>query len=116
MTRATRFSSDDHRSYNRKGQAFDRGETFAGVDYTAGLQAVEELKKIKPAGMTMTQFALRWALMSDAVSCVIPGAKRPDQVEENCRAASVPRLSRKLMRQVREIYETRVRDSVHQRW
>ena len=116
MTRTTRFSSDDHRSYNRKGQAFDRGETFSGVDYAAGLQAVEELKKIKPAGMTMTQFALRWILMSDAVSCVIPGARRPDQVEENCRAASVPRLSRKLMRQVREIYETRVRDSVHQRW
>jgi aryl-alcohol dehydrogenase-like predicted oxidoreductase len=116
MNRTTRFTSEDHRSYNRKGQAFDRGETFAGVDYAAGLAAVEELKKIKPAGMTMTQFALRWILMSDAVSCVIPGAKRPEQVEENCRAASVPRLSRRLMRQVREIYETRMRDSVHQRW
>jgi aryl-alcohol dehydrogenase-like predicted oxidoreductase len=116
MTRTTRFSSDDHRSFNRKGQAFDRGETFAGVDYANGLQAVEELQKIKPAAMTMTQFALRWILMSDAVSCVIPGAKRSDQVEENCRAADTPRLSRKIMRQVREIYETHVRDSVHQRW
>jgi aryl-alcohol dehydrogenase-like predicted oxidoreductase len=116
MSRSTRFSSDDHRSFNRKGQAFDRGETFAGVDYAGGLEAVEELKKIKPAGMTMTQFALRWILMSDAVSCVIPGAKKPEQVEENCRAADAPRFSRKLMRQVREIYETHVKDSVHQRW
>ena len=116
MRRTTRFSSDDHRSFNRKGQAFDRGETFAGVDYANGLQAVEELQKIKPAAMTMTQFALRWILISDAVSCVIPGAKRPDQVEENCRAADTPRLSRKIMRQVREIYQTHVRDSVHQRW
>ena len=116
MTRSTKFSSDDHRSFNRKGQAFDRGETFAGVDYAGGLEAVEELKKIKPAGMTMTQFALRWILMSDAVSCVIPGAKKTEQVEENCRAADAPRLPRKLMRQVREIYETHVKDSVHQRW
>lgn len=116
MTRTTRFSSDDHRSFNRKGQAFDRGETFAGVDYASGLQAVEELRKIKPEGMTMPQFALRWILMSDAVSCVIPGAKRPEQVEENCRAADTSRLSRKIMRQVREIYETHMRDSVHQRW
>ena len=116
MTRSTRFSSDDHRSFNRKGQAFDRGETFAGVDYAGGLEAVEELKKIKPAGTSLPQFALRWILMSDAVSCVIPGAKKPEQVEENCRAADTPRLPRKLMRQVREIYETHVKDSVHQRW
>jgi aryl-alcohol dehydrogenase-like predicted oxidoreductase len=116
MTRSTRFGTDDHRSFNRKGQAFDRGETFAGVDYAGGLQAVDELKKIKPAGMSLTQFALRWILMSDAVSCVIPGAKKAEQVEENCRAADTPRLSRKIMRQVREIYETHVRDSVHQRW
>jgi aryl-alcohol dehydrogenase-like predicted oxidoreductase len=116
MTRSTRFSSDDHRSFNRKGQAFDRGETFAGVDYAGGLQAVEELKEIKPVGMSMSQFALRWILMSDAISCVIPGAKKPEQVEENCRAADTPRLSRKIMRQVREIYETNVRESVHQRW
>jgi len=116
MTRSTRFSSDDHRSFNRKGQAFDRGETFAGVDYAGGLEAVEKLKEIKPAAMSLTQFALRWILMSDAVSCVIPGAKKPEQVEENCRAVDTPRLSRRIMRQVREIYETHVKDSVHQRW
>jgi aryl-alcohol dehydrogenase-like predicted oxidoreductase len=116
MTRATRFRSDDHRAYNRKGQAFDRGETFSGVDYTRGLEAVEELRAIMPQNMTMTQFALRWILMHDAVSCAIPGAKRPTQVEENCRAAELPRLSRGLMRQVGDIYQKLVKDDVHQRW
>jgi aryl-alcohol dehydrogenase-like predicted oxidoreductase len=116
MTRATRFRADDHRAFNRKGQAFDRGETFSGVDYVRGLQAVEELKQIMPHGMTMTQFALKWILMHDAVSCAIPGAKRPEQVEENCRASSSPRLSRGLMKQVREIYDRLVRDDVHHRW
>ncbi|MGA2975414.1 MAG: aldo/keto reductase [Spirochaetia bacterium] len=116
MSRATRFSSDDHRAYNRKGQAFDRGETFAGVDYARGLQAVEELRQILPRGMTMTQFALRWILMHNAVSCAIPGAKTPAQAEENCGAAGVPRLSRGLMRQVRGIYDRLIREEVHQRW
>jgi len=116
MTRATRFRADDHRTFNRKGQAFDRGETFAGVDYGRGLQAVEELKQIMPHGMTMTQFALKWILMHDAVSCAIPGAKKPEQVEDNCRASSVPRLSRRTMKQVKEIYDRLVRDDVHHRW
>jgi aryl-alcohol dehydrogenase-like predicted oxidoreductase len=116
MSRATRFTSDDHRAYNRKGQAFDRGETFAGVDYARGLQAVEELRQILPRGMTMAQFALRWILMHDAVSCTIPGAKTPAQVEENCGAADAPRLSRGLMRQVQGIYDRLIREEVHQRW
>jgi aryl-alcohol dehydrogenase-like predicted oxidoreductase len=116
MSRATRFRSDDHRAFNRKGQAFDRGETFSGVDYNRGLQAVGELEEILPRGMTMSQFALRWILMHDAVSCVIPGAKSPKQVEENCGAADTPRLSRKLMRQVRDVYDARIRDDVHLRW
>jgi aryl-alcohol dehydrogenase-like predicted oxidoreductase len=116
MSRGTRFTSDDHRAYNRKGQAFDRGETFAGVDFVQGLQAVEELRQIMPRGMTMSQFALRWILMHDAVSCVIPGARNPAQVEENCGAADSPRLSRGLMRQVRGIYDRLIRDEVHQRW
>jgi len=116
MTRATRFRADDHRTFNRKGQAFDRGETFAGVDYVRGLQAVEELKQIMPHGMTMTQFALKWILMHDAVSCAIPGAKRPEQVEDNCHASNAPRLSRGTMRQVKEIYDRLVRDDVHHRW
>jgi aryl-alcohol dehydrogenase-like predicted oxidoreductase len=116
MSRATRFAADDHRAFNRKGQSFDRGETFAGVDYARGLQAVEELKQILPRGLTMTQLALKWILMHDAVSCVIPGAKRPVQVEENCHASDAPRLSRALMRQVRDIYDRLVKEEVHQRW
>jgi aryl-alcohol dehydrogenase-like predicted oxidoreductase len=116
MSRTTRFRSDDHRAFNRKGKAFDRGETFSGVDYTRGLEAVEELRRIMPQNMTMSQFALRWILMHDAVSCAIPGAKRPTQVEENCHAADLPRLSRGLMRQVGDIYQRLIRDDVHQRW
>jgi aryl-alcohol dehydrogenase-like predicted oxidoreductase len=116
MSRATRFRSDDHRAYNRKGQAFDRGETFSGVEFARGLEAVEELRQIMPQGMSMSQFALRWILMHDAVSCAIPGAKRPLQVEENCRAADLPRLSRGLVRQVGEIYRRLIRDDVHHRW
>jgi len=116
MTRTTRFKPDDHRQFNRKGQAFDRGETFSGVDYTKGLQAVDELKQIMPQGLTMTQFALKWILMHDAVSCAIPGGKTPAQVEDNCGAASVPRLSRGVMRQVKEIYDRHIRDDVHHRW
>jgi len=116
MSRATRFRSDDHRAYNRKGQAFDRGETFAGVDFARGLQAVEELREILPRGMSMAQFALRWILMNDAVSCAIPGAKTAEQAEENCHASEVPRLSRGLMHQVREIYDKLIRQDVHQLW
>ena len=116
MTRETSFEQDDHRNYNREGQAFDRGETFAGVDYEKGLQAVEELKRIKPKDFTMAQFALKWILMHDAVSCTIPGAKRPSQVEDNCRASDLPDLSKQVLDGVREIYEKYVKADVHYRW
>jgi aryl-alcohol dehydrogenase-like predicted oxidoreductase len=116
MARTTRFSTDDHRAFNRRGQAFDRGETFSGVDYARGLAAVEELRRLLPRGMTMTQLALKWILMHPAVSCAIPGAKTPAQVEENCAAASAPRLSRGVMRQVQSLYNRHIRDDVHQRW
>jgi aryl-alcohol dehydrogenase-like predicted oxidoreductase len=116
MSSRTKFPRDDHRTYNRKGQAFDRGETFSGVDYEEGLRAVAELKAIAPLGMTMPQFALRWILMRDEVSCVIPGAKRPDQVDDNCRAADLPRIHGSTMRGVREIYERRIMSAVHQSW
>jgi aryl-alcohol dehydrogenase-like predicted oxidoreductase len=116
MTRSSRFARDDHRNYNRKGQAFDRGETFSGVDYEKGLKAVEELKRLLPSGFSMPQFALRWILMHDAVSCAIPGAKRPEQVADNCAASDLPRLSGRLMRQVQDIYDKYVREDVHQRW
>jgi aryl-alcohol dehydrogenase-like predicted oxidoreductase len=92
MSRATKFARDDHRSYNRQGAAFDKGETFAGVDYEKGLEAVEELRPLVPAGMTMAQMALRWILMDDRVTCAVPGAKRPEQVEDTLRATDLPAL------------------------
>jgi len=110
------FSADDHRTFNRQGEAFDRGETFSGVDYDAGLEAVEELKAVCPAGMSMVQFALRWILMFEAVTCAIPGAKRPSQVDENFTAADLPPLPDKAMEQVRAIYDRHIRERVHQYW
>jgi aryl-alcohol dehydrogenase-like predicted oxidoreductase len=110
------FASDDHRSFNRHGESFDRGETFSGVDYQVGLKAVDELKAICPAGMSMGQFALRWILMFDAVSCAIPGAKRPSQVEENFSAADLAPLSEETMSQVRAIYDRYIRELVHYYW
>ncbi len=116
MTRSTAFTADDHRAFNRHGEAFDRGETFSGVDFEAGLQAVEELRPLVPQGMTMAQFALRWILMFDAVTCAIPGAKRPDQAEDNIRAADFPPLSDATMAKVRAIYDRRIRPLVHYYW
>jgi aryl-alcohol dehydrogenase-like predicted oxidoreductase len=116
MTRATAFTPDDHRTFNRHGEAFDRGETFSGVDFDAGLQAVDELRPLVPPGMTMAQFALRWILMFDAVTCAIPGAKRPDQAEDNVRAADFPPLPDATMAKVRGIYDRRIRELVHHYW
>lgn len=116
MTRASSFQTDDHRLFNRHGESFDRGETFSGLDYEIGLQAVEELRALVPAGTTMTQMALRWILMSPAVTCAIPGAKRPAQAEENIRAADQPPLSDEAMGQIRSIYERLVRPHVHHYW
>ncbi len=116
MSRDTKFEANDHRNYNVQGASFDRGETFAGVDFGIALDAVEELRALVPQGWTMTQFALRWILMHDAVTCAIPGGKRPSQVHENCAAADLPALSQETMARVREIYETKIRDSVHHYW
>ena len=116
LTPVSTFSADDHRLFNRTGAAFDRGETFSGVDYDLGLQAVEELKKICPAGMSMVQFALRWILMFDAVTCAIPGAKRPSQAEQNFSAADLPSLSQETMAQARAIYDRLIREQVHYCW
>ena len=112
----SQFAIDDHRNFNRHGEAFDRGETFSGVDYETGLAAIEELRSLLPEGMTMTQFALRWILMFEAVTCAIPGAKRPAQVEENVRSADLPALSPETMRRVRELYERSIQPLVHQYW
>ncbi len=112
----TQFEADDHRNFNRHGESFDVGETFSGVDYNTGLQAVDALRPLAPEGTSMAQFALRWILMFDAVSCAIPGAKRPSQVEENARAADLPPLSDTTMERVRQIYDEFIREQVHQRW
>ncbi|HXX65956.1 MAG TPA: aldo/keto reductase [Polyangiaceae bacterium] len=112
----TKFADDDHRTFNRHGQAFDVGETFSGVDYTSGLRAVEELKRLVPAGVTLTQLALRWILMFPAVTCAIPGAKSPAQAVENAAASSLPALDETLMRRIRDVYDRHFRTSVHARW
>lgn len=110
------FPSDDHRNFNRHGESFDVGETFSGVDYTAGLEAVEEIRKRVPAGITLSQFALRWILMFDAVSCAIPGGKRPEQVSENCHSSDLPPLTDKAMAEVERIYREKIFPQVHDRW
>jgi aryl-alcohol dehydrogenase-like predicted oxidoreductase len=110
------FESTDHRAFNRDGAGFDKGETFSGFDYETGLKAVESLRKIIPSNMTMTEFALRWILMFPAVTCAIPGAKRPAQVEENVRAADLPEISESVMRQVEAIYNEQVKEHVHHLW
>ena len=112
----TQFARDDHRNFNRHGESFDVGETFSGVDYNVALQTVEELRPLAPAGASMSQFALRWILMFDAVTCVIPGGKRPDQVADNAGASALPALGPETMAAVRRIYDERIRAAVHQRW
>jgi aryl-alcohol dehydrogenase-like predicted oxidoreductase len=116
LTAESQFAADDHRNFNRHGEAFDVGETFSGVDYNTGLEVVEELRKLLPPGVTMAQFALRWILMHDAVTCAIPGGKRPAQVAENCAASDLAPLSDAAMAAVRQLYESRIRAAVHQRW
>lgn len=116
LTSESRFEADDHRHFNRHGERFDAGETFSGVDYETGLAAVEEIRRLLPAGMTLADFALRWILNFDAVTCAIPGGKRRDQVKENCAASDLPALSAELMAAVRDIYDRRIRREVHARW
>jgi aryl-alcohol dehydrogenase-like predicted oxidoreductase len=116
MTRQSTFEEGDHRLGNRNGEWFNRGETFSGVEYETGLQAVEELRALVPSNMSMAQMALRWLLMFPAVTCAIPGAKRPSQVEENVAAAEMPALSEESMKQISVIYEKRVRPQVHHYW
>lgn len=114
----TKFEKTDHRLYNRRGAEFDRGETFAGVPYEIGLKAVDELRSLVSAAgnMTMTQFALRWILMFEAISCAIPGAKNPLQAEENAKASDLPALPGATMRAVAQVYQGEVRESVHNTW
>ena len=116
MSRQTTFTAEDHRAFNRHGEAFDRGETFSGVDFETGLLAVDELRPLVPAGMSMAQMAMRWILMFDAVTCAIPGAKRPDQVEENIKTADLPPLDEQTMAKIEKIYSARIRPLVQYYW
>jgi aryl-alcohol dehydrogenase-like predicted oxidoreductase len=116
FTKTSTFDQDDHRAYNRHGESFDRGETFSGLDYDIGLQAVDALRPLVPRGQTMAQLALRWILMFPAVTCAIPGAKRPKQVEDNVRAADLPPLSEQTMAGIGEVYNQHVRRHVHFYW
>jgi aryl-alcohol dehydrogenase-like predicted oxidoreductase len=116
MTSSTTFSADDHRAYNRYGEAFDRGETFSGLDFETGLKAVEELRPLVPPGATLAQLALRWILMFDAVTCSVPGAKRPSQAEDNIAAANLAPLSEATMAKIREVYDKHIRSQVHHLW
>jgi aryl-alcohol dehydrogenase-like predicted oxidoreductase len=112
----SQFAADDHRAFNRYGEAFDVGETFAGVPYEVGLAAVEALRPLVPAGATLAQWALRWILMFDAVTCAIPGAKRPSQAEDNMAASALPALSSGNLAAVQNIYEHMIKAHVHHRW
>lgn len=112
----SKFSPDDHRQYNRHGEAFDVGETFSGVDYELGLEAVEKIRALVPQGVSMAQFALRWILMFEAVSCTIPGAKNSQQAADNARAADLLSLTNETMAAVKEIYDSMIKEQVHHRW
>ena len=116
LTRASTFEADDHRRFNRHGEAFDKGETFSGVPYDAALDAVDALRPLVPAGMTLTQFALRWILMFDAVTCAIPGAKTVTQARDNAAAADAAALSAETMAAVGAIYDQRLRALIQSQW
>ncbi len=116
LSAASRFAEDDHRTFNREGEAFDKGETFSGVPYDVGLVAVEELRPFVPAEATLAQLALRWTLMFDAVTCAIPGARTPEQARSNAAAADLPALDRKTMDAARDIYVRHIRGHVHASW
>ena len=114
--RDSTFAADDHRNFNRQGQAFDLGETFSGVDYNVGLDAVKAMRALVPTSVSMTQFALRWVLMFDAVTCAIPGGKRAEQVADNCQASDLPPLTDEVMIGVRRVYNEKIRPLVQDRW
>lgn len=115
-THETRFADDDHRSYNRHGEAFDVGETFSGVDYDEGVEAAREFAALAPHGVTPAQLALRWVLDQPGVTSVIPGARNVQQLRGNTRAASLPPLDDELRQQIARLYDRRMRPLVHDRW
>ena len=116
ISRASKFAKDDHRNFNRHGEAFDRGETFSGVDFATGLRAVEALKTLTPRNVPLAQLALRWILEFPAVTCAIPGAKRPAQVTENIAASSLKPLSKPALKKIGAIYDREIKPLVHHYW
>jgi len=116
ISRDTKFAADDHRNFNRHGEAFDVGETFSGVPLEIGLEAVKALRKLVPQGASLAQFALRWILMNDAVTVVIPGARNAEQAWANAAASDLAPLSAETMAAAREIYDRLIAPRVHQRW
>jgi aryl-alcohol dehydrogenase-like predicted oxidoreductase len=116
LTNTTRFEPDDHRSFNRDGAAFDKGETFSGFDYGQSLQVVEKLRGLLPSGMTLPELALRYIASFPAVTCSIPGGRRVEQVEQNVSAGTKGPLDAELLAGLSRLYATDVKPSVHQRW
>ncbi|MCJ8239581.1 aldo/keto reductase [Peteryoungia algae] len=116
ITASTQFAAEDHRNFNRNGEAFDVGETFAGVPFETGLAAVEEVRKLVPSGASMAQFALRWILMHEAVTVVIPGARNGEQAKANAAASDLAALSADVMAASRDVYERLIAPHVHHRW
>jgi aryl-alcohol dehydrogenase-like predicted oxidoreductase len=116
LGRESVFEPDDHRAFNRHGESFDVGETFAGLDYDTGLEVVEELRALVPEHATLAQLALRWILSWEGVTAAIPGARTPEQAHANAAAADMPPLSPEVMARIRAIYEERAMPLVHQRW
>ena len=118
MSRETTFAADDHRNFNRLGEAFDAGETFSGLGghLDDAFAAVNEMKRLVPPGATLAQLALRWILMFDGVTCAIPGAKRPEQADDNINAANLPPLTREQVSAIAMIYSRYARPHVHHRW
>jgi aryl-alcohol dehydrogenase-like predicted oxidoreductase len=114
--RESHFAADDHRAYNRHGESFDVGETFSGVSFESGLDEVDELRPLVPAGATLAQLALRWILDFDPVSTVIPGAKTPEQARANAAAAELPPLGEGTRALIADVYRRRIAPQVHRRW
>jgi aryl-alcohol dehydrogenase-like predicted oxidoreductase len=112
----SQFAADDHRAFNRHGEAFDRGETFSGVDYATGLEAVERLRALVPPGASLAQLALRWITMFDAVSCAIPGARSAEQAAQNAAAAELPAPDTATMSAVLKVYDELIRPQIHHLW
>ena len=115
MNTNSSFPENDHRNYNIKGDAFDVGETFSGVDFNKALTVVEELKSLTPEGFSLSQLALKWILMHDEVSVVIPGAKNSDQALKNISASALPNIPN-LMEKIENIYNTHLKNDIHPRW